>query len=319
MPQTKAQPPLISVILPVYNGAGYLPQAIRSVLAQSLGDFELIIINDASTDGTAAVIKSCHDPRVRLISLEENRGAGFCRDLAVENSQGRWITFIDADDAWDTNRLARLTAVAAAHPGHFVADDLWICLSKPTGEMIPWRTLFRKIGLQPLFRESPVLTIDAMGFIRYSLGSIKPMIPAGILQRQKIKHTYLRAGEDLIFYLQLFKYGLKLIVLNEPLYHYRLTPRMISSHSANYATIAQAYEFLLKDEDYDQAVREALQKKYREIASYGRFAGSLRDGFWKNAVQIGLASPKVILQLLANIPQYYSRRRLARKIGAIFR
>ena len=92
----------ISVILPVYNGEKYIKKAIESVLAQTLTDFELIIVNDGSTDGTLNIINQFKDSRIRLIT-QENRGPGASRNVALKHASGEYVMYLDADDWFDEN------------------------------------------------------------------------------------------------------------------------------------------------------------------------------------------------------------------------
>lgn len=94
----------ISVILPVYNAEKYVRKAIESVLNQSFTDFELIVVNDGSTDSTPEIIKSFDDERIRIIS-QENLGPGASRNNALEIAQGQYVMYLDSDDWFCTDAL----------------------------------------------------------------------------------------------------------------------------------------------------------------------------------------------------------------------
>lgn len=100
--------PKVSVALPVYNGARTIAQAVRSVLAQTLSDFELVAIDDGSTDGTAAVLAelAAHDRRVRVITTA-NRGLVAALNLAIANARGDYVARMDADDICEPARFER--------------------------------------------------------------------------------------------------------------------------------------------------------------------------------------------------------------------
>ena len=121
--------PAVSVIMPVFNCAEYVQNAIESVINQSFTDFEFIIVDDASSDKSAEIILSFQDPRINFVSLEKNIGPGPARNIALDMAKGEWGAFIDADDAWDKQRLEKLMHLAKMTPGSFVADDLLMCLS----------------------------------------------------------------------------------------------------------------------------------------------------------------------------------------------
>ena len=97
--------PRVTVAMPVYNGSKTLHRAIRSVLAQTLTDFELLIIDDGSTDDSVAVAESFRDPRVRLLVHEQNRGLAAIRNHLVEESRGDYTAWLDADDWAHPERL----------------------------------------------------------------------------------------------------------------------------------------------------------------------------------------------------------------------
>jgi len=109
--------PQVSVVIPVYNRAATIGRAVASVLGQSFQDFELILVDDGSTDGTADAIRSFGDPRVRLVQHERNRGAAAARNTGVAAAAGDLIAFLDSDDAWHPGKLERQAAATLAMPG----------------------------------------------------------------------------------------------------------------------------------------------------------------------------------------------------------
>jgi len=99
--------PTVSVIIPTYNRAEVLPRAIKSVLAQTYDDLELIIVDDASTDDTAAIVEQFDDNRVQYYCLDKNSGANVARNLGIDNAKGDYIAFLDSDDEWKQSKLER--------------------------------------------------------------------------------------------------------------------------------------------------------------------------------------------------------------------
>ncbi len=106
----------VSVILPAYNAARHIGGAIGSILAQSFGDFELIVIDDGSRDDTVAVIRKFDDPRIRLLRNDTNKSLVFTLNRGIEESRGRYIARMDADDIARPERLTRQVAFMDAHP-----------------------------------------------------------------------------------------------------------------------------------------------------------------------------------------------------------
>ena len=97
--------PKISVVMPVYNGEAYVQDALNSVLAQTCTDFELIVVNDGSTDDTLRIVQSYSDPRIRLLSRQVNRGLAVSRNEGIDAAAGQYIAMLDSDDVAISNRL----------------------------------------------------------------------------------------------------------------------------------------------------------------------------------------------------------------------
>jgi glycosyltransferase involved in cell wall biosynthesis len=89
----------VSIIIPLYNKAPYVRRALESIAAQSLSDFEVIVIDDGSTDDGAAIVAGYSDARYRLIH-QANAGPGAARNTGIAQSRGEFIAFLDADDEW---------------------------------------------------------------------------------------------------------------------------------------------------------------------------------------------------------------------------
>jgi succinoglycan biosynthesis protein ExoO len=116
----------VSVIIPSYKVAHCIARAVRSVLAQTEQDLEVIIVDDASTDGTLAIASQLahEDPRVRCIALPENAGKSHAMNVATAAAAGAWIAVLDADDWYAPERLTTLIDAAEQHGVDMVADNL---------------------------------------------------------------------------------------------------------------------------------------------------------------------------------------------------
>ena len=111
--------PLVSVIVGVYNKERFVGECLRSVLTQTYTNWELIVVDDASTDGSLAEVERTvgNDPRVRILRRETNSGhPGVARNQALREAKGQYIAFLDADDVWTPEKLAIQTAFMEAHP-----------------------------------------------------------------------------------------------------------------------------------------------------------------------------------------------------------
>lgn len=173
---------LVSIIMPAYNASNYIKATIDSVLAQTLSDWELIVINDCSKDNTAEIVREYgeRDERISLIDLTSNMGApAGPRNIGVKQAQGQWIAFLDSDDIWHPEKLARQlqllektgakfcsTQMIDFHDGEYPAlEDAsaeqyeWISFSKqlfkyrtPTSSVVVSRSLIAELP----FNESPL-------------------------------------------------------------------------------------------------------------------------------------------------------------------
>jgi len=108
--------PQITVLMPVHNGGSFLPEAVDSILAQTFSDFEFLIIDDASTDQTAAYLQDLREPRVRLLRSEQRVRLARALNLGLNHARGEWIARMDADDISMPDRLSRQLDFLAKHP-----------------------------------------------------------------------------------------------------------------------------------------------------------------------------------------------------------
>ena len=113
--------PLVSVVIPAYNRADTVGRAVDSALAQTLDDIEVLVVDDGSTDDTAAVVEGYDDPRVRLLSHDGNRGRSAARNTGIEAAHGEFVAFLDSDDQWLPAKLARQVDCLRGR-----ADDSWV-------------------------------------------------------------------------------------------------------------------------------------------------------------------------------------------------
>jgi glycosyltransferase involved in cell wall biosynthesis len=109
-------PPVVSVVMSVYNGERFLRMAIDSVLAQTFRDWELIVIDDASTDSTPEILAEYRDPRIQVLRNETNRKQAVCSNRGIAAASGRYIARFDADDVSLPDRLGKQVAYLEAHP-----------------------------------------------------------------------------------------------------------------------------------------------------------------------------------------------------------
>ncbi len=108
--------PFFSVVIPLYNKENYIAETLKSVLAQTFSDFEVIIVNDASTDMSLSVAQSIQDNRIRIIDHPQNKGLSASRNTGIRNAKSNYIAFIDADDLWKPEFLETIRLLTNKYP-----------------------------------------------------------------------------------------------------------------------------------------------------------------------------------------------------------
>ncbi|MEQ1861186.1 MAG: glycosyltransferase family 2 protein [Chthoniobacteraceae bacterium] len=172
--------PAVSVILPFYNRIATLARCVDSVLAQTFADWELVAVDDASTDGGAAMLEARGDPRIRIVRHEVNRGAGAARDTAMQAARGAYFALLDSDDEWlpgklaaqmDALRRAGETAALSACSYEFIRDGRTIVWPKPFDPTAWERSLHRECTFG--FGTTLVIRRD----VAQQLGGFDPDLP----------------------------------------------------------------------------------------------------------------------------------------------
>lgn len=120
---------LVSVIMPSFNTGEYIAASIESVLAQTYPNWELLIVDDCSTDNTTEVICRYQDPRIILLKNKTNSGAALSRNYALREAKGRWIAFLDSDDIWEPKKLEKQLRFMQENGYAFTFTDYRICLN----------------------------------------------------------------------------------------------------------------------------------------------------------------------------------------------
>ena len=216
----------VSIIVPAYNAESTISAAVASLQAQTMGDWEAIIVDDASTDATPDVLHgiSSGDPRIRIVRNGVNLGPGGSRNVGLRMAQGDWVALLDADDYFDSGRLATLVSLGERAEADMVADNLVLC--DETGGST--RFLFDKSKF-PAARFMPFQEFVESCYFgdggpqRSGYVFMHPVVRRAFLERHQLRYDPLaRNGEDFLFYLDCLTAGAQWLVTPEAMYSYRV-------------------------------------------------------------------------------------------------
>lgn len=262
-----AAQPLVSIITPAYKAEPYIGQAIESVLAQTVPDWELLIVEDCSPDNTAQVVEQyLDDPRIKLLRNEQNLGECGSRNRALEVARGQWITLLDADDWYEPTRLERMVSFAE-NTQEKVVIDIWRRYNEITGQI--------EVG-----RMSPVYPNPKMPRrytpYEYVYGHIagQPLMWHEHIRRHGLRYVPgVLKGGDYIFQTQVIYHAGGVWMIPEALYNYRVHPgSMIQQLRRDLSKTHVAYAILLDlpEVQQDKLLRKAVLRDYKRTLGYAR-------------------------------------------------
>lgn len=268
--------PRVTVVMAVYNAAQFLHEAVASVLGQTYRDLELIVVDDASSDSSLAILEAVDDSRVRIIRHEINKGASLSRNDALAAAQGEFVAIMDADDVCAPTRLERQIAFLDAHPliglvGCAVYDNIDI-----NGEVL--HTSYAPEENQAIQRT----LMERWCFFHSSL-----TFRRALYERVGGYRKEFEPAEDHDFILRLLEHS-QAHNLNERLVTYRLNPKGLSV--AGYRYVDELREVAMhlaqrrrsgQPEDLDREIIRSREQTHREDMSSGFTAAvqSRRDSW----------------------------------------
>jgi glycosyltransferase involved in cell wall biosynthesis len=195
--------PFFSVIVPVYNRAHVLARALQSVLTQSCGDFEIVVVDDGSSDDPAAAIAALGDPRIRYLR-QENRGGGAARNAGLDTARGRYIAPLDSDDEFLPGHLERMKSLLEGTTD--LAGYARVVVDRGRG-----RSLLKPPRAIRQGEHMATYLLCDRGFV--------PTITLAVereLARRVRYHETIRFGEDTDFAIRLYLAGCRFAMLEEP-------------------------------------------------------------------------------------------------------
>lgn len=204
--------PLFSVIIPLYNKASYVRKALESVIEQTYKEWELVVVDDGSIDGSGDIVKAIHDNRIRLVR-QDNAGVSAARNRGVAESTAPYICFLDADDWWEPIFLEEMARVIERHPNAGIYGTSYYIVKNGKKRIAP-------IGVDNGFGEGEINYCRVYAkTLCMPLTSISVCIPRKVFDEVGGFPTSIKLGEDFMLWLSVaLKH--KVVFLNKNLSNY---------------------------------------------------------------------------------------------------
>lgn len=322
--------PKVSILIPAYNMASSLEVAVASCLQQTISDFEIIIIDDGSSDGTIDVANylAKKSKCIRVLGFVENCGKSACMNFGMEQALGKWVAVLDADDWYDPARIEVLINLAEQAGVDMVADNLALIdlhAHACVGTLFPQKGKTFEIGLHEHLKSADITAMF------HGYGMLKPIIRRNILKKISLKYYEPASfSQDFYFLLSYFALGGKCIVIDTPYYYYNQPFGFISRKPSRpqrrrykYEVLEQVHYYFgqLYNEKFSPIERKWMQKRAEGIKlmiAFHQLRECIRAGDIRGTLQrlnasgfnvIPLILKKVFLFTLRHIKyRFYAQR-----------
>ena len=274
-PSVASPPPAVSVVIASYNHQDFVVESINSVLDQTFGDFELIVVDDGSADGTWDAIQTVSDPRIRAYRLGQNQGGAAALNYGIQEARGEFVAVLNSDDLWAPHKLERQLAAFAARPelGAVFTSARFIDETgspMPASEVLPWHDVFRARNrsqgqwLRRFFEQGNALCHPSV------------LIRRSFYLEHGLYDNRLRQLPDLDMWIRLVKAHPIHVINTEDLVLFRMLTQGRNTSAVSDVTVARTYrEHLIVMERFfdgcsDQTLVEGFGDAMRTATLYSR-------------------------------------------------
>jgi glycosyltransferase involved in cell wall biosynthesis len=252
-----AELPKVSIIVPAYNVAPYLGETLDSVLAQTRTDYEVVLVNDGSTDATAQIVEQYRERFAGklLYVWQENRGLAAARNTAIRAARGQYVALLDSDDVWLPGYLASMLGLLEADPALDIVFPNAIFWGSPQ---------YNGRDFQSVFPPNPPITMDKL------LGRESSIFGLATMRREMVLAAggydeALRASEDFDLWLRLLQRGCRFGYAVEPLVKYRYRADSLSNTGiTHYQNRMKVFEKMLTAAETTPAQRAIAAREFNE-------------------------------------------------------
>ena len=236
-----ATPPTISVLMPVYNSAKFVTEALDSLLVQTYEDFEIVCVDDGSTDGSAELLDdyALRDGRMRVFH-QQNAGAAAARNFALDQARGLYLCFMDSDDFVEPSMLRELMDRMEQHDPELVLFDVDM-YRQQEAQFVPSGAI--KQGMFPV--DTPFAPYQIKGLYRNMRGyTVGRLYRTSYVRDMGVRFPSISAHEDMPFSYVLFSGARKVVFVDKALYHYRIhgTDTVTQRSNATFVPMFEALE-----------------------------------------------------------------------------
>ena len=242
-----------SIIIPAYNAANYIVRCLDSLKKQTMSDFEVVIVDDGSSDNTLTVLKNYSDAQPQMlfqIHHQENEGAGPTRNKALKLAKGDYIVFLDSDDYLDSDYLERVNEKIVSEQADVVFVDL--VREKPDGEVI------RKERMSSFSHLSKERLIRWQMTGKMPWGGVRKVVRRRIISDNNLEYAPIKVGEESIFSFRVLEEARVICFQPKAIYHYIDTGESLTSKDT-LSNSAAVFQFVL-----DSLMSSGKYYKYKE-------------------------------------------------------
>lgn len=309
--------PKVSVIIPCYNAEGFVADAVECVLKQTLTDTEVIVVDDASTDGSREIVKALaeRNHRVRPVFLPSNGGPSVARNAGLDVARGDFVALLDADDLYTADRLERLIAIAEESDADVVGDNQ---ILRDFGQTTDVGNVFEfiKSGQRIELGKRTFFDKIWLGYNHYDLGLLKPIMRRSFLNENNIRYDVrYKIGEDLLLYMMTIVHGAKMVITGDSYYIYHRRVGSISRDgSKTFEMLADMVDDIIEDcsgvlDNYQVSKLKARKSGLLRVVYWRELrAHRVKSEWWKMAKYI-IRRPVSLIELLSQNRQWRQRVR----------